>query len=298
VNTQHSSALVVPPEHSSVSPRKSGSPDNSHPSQHLQDLIERLEELPDAARELSHECIHSVLELYGRGLARVLQLAQNATQSGQPILDGLLRDQLISSLLLVHGLHPVDLETRLRGALEKVRPYMQSHGGSIELVSLVDGVARLRFNGNCKSCPSSTVTMELAIRGAIEEKCPDLAGLELDGAVPAPQNLPLKDEPNGHGWLILPNGGDLQPGEMKRTDLAGMPLIVCNLGGNLYAYRDCCPVCGLPLECFALAESQLRCRLGHRYDVRHAGRSLEKPHLHLDPFPLLVENGVVKMAVK
>jgi len=163
----------------------------------LYELVERIQELPDlAARELAQECLHSVLELYGSGLARVLQLLQNAGESARPILDALVRDKLIRSLLLVNGLHPVDLETRLREALEKNRPYMQSHGGNVELLSLENGVARLRFNGTCKTCPSSTVTMELAIRSAIEEACPDLVGLELEGAAPVPQPVPLHCEPD------------------------------------------------------------------------------------------------------
>jgi Fe-S cluster biogenesis protein NfuA len=73
------------------------------------------------------------------------------------------------------------LEKRLRGALEKVRPYMQSHGGNIELLSLEDDVARIRLQGTCKTCPSSAVTLELAVRRAVEEACPDLLGFEVVG---------------------------------------------------------------------------------------------------------------------
>jgi Fe-S cluster biogenesis protein NfuA len=155
----------------------------------LEQLVAQLDAVPDpAARELANECIHAVLELYGRGLARVLQLVQNAGESGPPILDALVHDKLLGSLLLIHGLHPVDIETRLGEALQKVRPYMQSHGGNVELLGIEGGVARLRFHGTCKTCPSSTVSMELAIRRAVEEACPDLNGLELESDNSAPQN--------------------------------------------------------------------------------------------------------------
>ena len=63
---------------------------------------------------------------------------------------------------------------------------MASHGGNVELLSLENEVARLRLQGACKTCPSSTITMELALRQAIEEACPDLAGFEVEGTVPAP----------------------------------------------------------------------------------------------------------------
>ena len=87
-----------------------------------------------------------------------------------------------AALLLIHGLC-IRFRSR-RGcveALDKIRPYMESHGGNVELLSLEDDVARLRLQGHCKTCPSSAVTMELAIRGAIEEACPDLMGFEVEG---------------------------------------------------------------------------------------------------------------------
>jgi len=83
--------------------------------------------------------------------------------------------------LLVHGLHPVDLETRLHQALDKVLPYIHSHGGNVELISLIAGVAKLRLQGTCKTCPSSAITLELAVKAAVEEFCPDLLGMEVEG---------------------------------------------------------------------------------------------------------------------
>jgi Fe-S cluster biogenesis protein NfuA len=152
-------------------------------TQRLEELVRQVEDLADPlSRNLAQECLHAVLELYGEGLTRVLQLVENAGTAGGPVRQALLQDQLVRSLLLIHGLHPESLETRLHAALEKVRPYLKSHGGNIELVSLRDSAARLRFEGTCQSCPSSSVTMELAIRRAIEEACPDLLGLELDDA--------------------------------------------------------------------------------------------------------------------
>jgi Fe-S cluster biogenesis protein NfuA len=88
-------------------------------------------------------------------------------------------------LLLIHGLHPVSLEDRLLGALDKIRPYLQSHGGNVELLGFQNDVARLRLQGTCKTCPSSSLTLELAVRQVIEESCPDLAGFEVEPVTPA-----------------------------------------------------------------------------------------------------------------
>ena len=66
-------------------------------------------------------------------------------------------------------------------ALDNVRPYMESHGGNVELVSLEDGVARIRLEGSCDGCPASSSTLELAIKTALEETAPDLLGIEVEG---------------------------------------------------------------------------------------------------------------------
>src|SRR5205085_1105889 len=106
---------------------------------------------------------------------------QSAGANGQEMLERLLHDQTVSGILLIHGLHPVSLDTRLRRALEKVRPYMQSHGGNIELLSLESDVARLKLEGTCKTCPSSAITLELAVRREVEAACPDLLSFEVVG---------------------------------------------------------------------------------------------------------------------
>ena len=72
--------------------------------------------------------------------------------------------------------------------MEKVLPYMQRHGGNIELLSLENEVARIKLEGTCKTCPSSRVTLEFAVRRAVEEACPDLLGFEVVNA--NGENLP------------------------------------------------------------------------------------------------------------
>jgi Fe-S cluster biogenesis protein NfuA len=164
-------------------------PDGGGPQEmarRLQDLIEQIQAQPNpAARALLQECLRSILSFYGEGLSRILADIQDLGTQGQDLLERLSDDPAISSLLLIHGLHPVALETRLRRALEKVQPYLRSHGGNIELLSLENEVARVRLEGTCKTCPSSAMTLEFAVRRAVEEACPDLLGFEVMGTVSA-----------------------------------------------------------------------------------------------------------------
>lgn len=178
-----------PPQYTECVSSYGGNPapgtDSRDVAKRLQELIEQIQTQPNpAAKALLQECLQSLLAFYGDGLSRILEQLQASGFEGKKILDRMLNDQAITGLLLIHGLHPIPLEARLRGALEKVRPYMQSHGGNIELLSLEDEVARVRLQGTCKTCPSSTVTLELAVRRAVDEACPDLAGFEVSTDVP------------------------------------------------------------------------------------------------------------------
>lgn len=224
----------------------------------------------------------------------MLHVAKRAGMGGQRAYDELIQDRVVSALLLIHGLHPVDLGSRLREALEKIRPYMQSHGGNVELLSLEGDFARLRLQGACKTCPSSTVTMELAVRHAIEEACPDLQGFEVEG-VPAAE--PAEEKRGGAEWVEVEEAQRLQEGALIRAAVLGASLIICKGAGNLYAYRDRCPACNLPLHLGAIEAGILACRAGHRFSVRNAGLSAEGGDLHLEPVPLVWKEGRVQVAL-
>jgi Fe-S cluster biogenesis protein NfuA len=157
-------------------------PDAPRQNRKLEELILQAEQVGDpVARALLHECLQSLLAFYGEGLARMLEIVREEEAGDPRVIDRLVNDPVVRGLLLIHGLHPVDLPTRLRQALEKVRPYMESHGGNVELLALQNDVARFRLQGTCKTCPASSVTLELALRHAIEEACPDLLGFEVEG---------------------------------------------------------------------------------------------------------------------
>ncbi|MBV8898951.1 MAG: NifU family protein [Verrucomicrobia bacterium] len=273
--------------------------DLNHHGQKIQELIARIDSLADPkAGALLQECMETVLAFYGEGLARILEVVRGAGPDGERICDALGRDAVVRGFLLIHGLHPLSLEARLHEALDKVRPYLKSHGGNVELIRLRDDVAQLRLIGHCETCPSSAVTLELALRQAIEEACPDLAGFEVEGVeMPAPDRAP----PAGsvpRDWMVIEGAGELPAGGLMPVQTPGPALVICKADRDLYAYRDRCPACNLPLHLGTLCDGLLSCRAGHRYNVRQAGRSVDGAGLHLDPFPLLVEGGVARVALQ
>ncbi|MGB2711966.1 MAG: NifU family protein, partial [Conexibacter sp.] len=139
-------------------------------------LLEALDALPDrAARETATATVQALLELYGEGLSRL------ARRLGDPQLRMLVGDELIAHLLLLHGLHPVPVEQRVRDALDGVRPYLESHGGDVELLAVRDGVVALRLQGSCEGCPASAMTLKLAIEEAVLSAAPDVERVEAEG---------------------------------------------------------------------------------------------------------------------
>ena len=264
----------------------------------IQELIARIAEVPDpSSRQMLEDFLESLLRFYGQGLARILELVEEAGPEGREVYRLMINDGAVRGLLLIHGLHPVPLEARLREALDKIRPYMESHGGNVELLSLEDDVARLRLQGHCKTCPSSAVTMELAIRGAIEEACPDLMGFEVEGVEQMTAGAPMQHVPNSApAWTEIAEAKSLGEGAMIFVHPADYALIICKHNSQFYAYRDQCPACNMPLHLGAFANGVLVCSLGHRYDVQRAGGSLDQASLHLDPLPLLVEDSAVRVA--
>jgi Fe-S cluster biogenesis protein NfuA len=150
----------------------------------VQDLLGSLDEIADpVAQARVQELVGTVLELYGAGLERILGVIADAGEGASHIRKALLDDGIVASLLLIHGLYPVPLEERIAEAVESVRPFLASHGGGVEILSVEDGVARLRLQGSCNGCPASASTLEHALKEAIDEAAPDLLALEVEGAV-------------------------------------------------------------------------------------------------------------------
>ena len=258
----------------------------------LEDLEGAIGAVPvDTAIEL----VQALLDLYGEGLARVVAHVAAHDDDGA-MARALAGDELVSHLLLLHGLHPVPLEQRVRGALDEVRPYLESHGGDVELLGIDEGVVRLAMRGSCDGCASSTMTLKLAIEDAIHKAAPDVEEVVADGAVEAPP--PLLQIELSEAWAPAGDLGALDRGPVVR-EVSGAEVLFVALDGTRYAYRSACPACGVGLASATVDGTALRCGgCGERYDVVHAGRGLDTPERHLDPVPLLVgADGVARVAL-
>jgi Fe-S cluster biogenesis protein NfuA/nitrite reductase/ring-hydroxylating ferredoxin subunit len=280
----------------------------------VEGLLGEVEALPDDhARAKALEVVGALLDLYGEGLERIVS-AVAARDDGEIAL-ALADDELVAHLLLLHGLHPVPVEVRVNEALEGVRPYLQSHGGNVELLGVEDGVARLRLVGSCSGCPSSSVTLKLAVENAIRQAAPDLEEIQAEGTsvaadAPTPGLIQLEVLPadpggsapqvqTGDAWSMAGGLPELGRGRPVLKQVEGERLLFLKLEDRPYAYRPECPACRASLEDAELQGVELCCaQCASRYDVLRAGRCLDSPQLHLEPVPLLVDDaGLVRVAL-
>lgn len=276
-------------------------------NQTFEERLERIEALVEtiqtaavnpALRTSAEELVETLLELHGSGLERMLDVAYEA--AGQPLIDTLAEDDLVGSLLLLHGLHPMPLEARVQQALEKVRPYLQSHNGDVEVLGIRDGVVQLRLRGNCEGCPASALTLKLAVEEAIYEAAPDVIAIESvqgkEAPTPAVNGAALAGA--GSQWHEVGDFSRLEAGTLQAERVAGQSVLFCRLNGQLYAYGNSCPACQQTLETARLEEAALSCpHCGQSYDVVRAGRGMEQADLQLRPVPLIVEQDRVQIAL-
>jgi Fe-S cluster biogenesis protein NfuA/nitrite reductase/ring-hydroxylating ferredoxin subunit len=274
----------------------------------------RVEELLDSlksggfgpAASAAEELVSLLVGLYGDGLAQIMTVLAENGPAGAAMIDALAEDPVVENLLLLHGLHPLDVDARIQRALDRVRPYLGSHAGGVEYLGVRDGVARLRLEGSCHGCPSSTVTVQLAITGAVQDAAPEVSDVVVEGmtAPPEPGLLQIGRRPDDPAdarpatmWITLPEIGP--PSSRPVAAIAdGVAVLVCSVRGTLYAYRDSCAACGASLAEGALDREILTCpACGTPYNVRLAGKSEADAALHLDPLPLLADSQGVRVAV-
>ena len=239
---------------------------------------------------------------------------QEEGPAGAAMLDRLTEDPLVESLLLLHDLHPLDVDARIQRALDQVRPYLGSHAGRCGVPRRVRRGGAAAARGQLPWLPVVHGHGAAGHQGAVQDAAPEVTEVVVEGMTTPPPAAPLlqigrrpEDDalaatgnPAGTGdvgWVTLPNIGP--PSSRPVTATAGdTTVLVCSVRGTLYAYRDACAACGRSLADGTLDREKLTCGgCGSRYDVRLAGKGLDDPALHLDPLPLLTDSQGIRVAI-
>jgi Fe-S cluster biogenesis protein NfuA len=147
--------------------------------QRIGEIVEQLESAADPnARATAKELVESLMALHGAALERILELASEAGEAGAAIIRKCGRDDLVSSLLLLYGLHPEDLHTRVVSALEKSRTFLDTHAANAELISIgQDGAVTLRLEVKSTGCGSSFALVKSTLEASVQNAAPDASAI-------------------------------------------------------------------------------------------------------------------------
>jgi Fe-S cluster biogenesis protein NfuA len=147
------------------------------------ELAETLLNHPDAkVRDQVEELLDWIDAFHREGLGRLVEMIRS--WRGEIFLESVARDDITGTFLATYDLGEVpdnqsEAEDAVAAALEEVRPYVESHGGTISVESIVDGVVKVRMLGSCDGCPSSTATLTVGVEQALREHWPNFRRLEV-----------------------------------------------------------------------------------------------------------------------
>jgi len=157
-------------------------------------LVHDLETIADpASRAAAKELVQLLMDLHGAGLERIMEVVFQSGEAGAKIIDDVGQDPLVSSLLVLYGLHPDDLQTRVERKLKQIVSKLHKMGAEASLVDVVDGKVRLWASLNTHSCGSTARTVQTTLEESIYEAAPDLSSLVIEGL----------EEPTASGFVAV-----------------------------------------------------------------------------------------------
>lgn len=150
--------------------------------QRIGDLVAALENIADPeSRAGAKTLVQLLLDLHSVGLERVMEIVAASGDAGQRIIDEMGRDPLVSSLLVLYGLHPLDVESRVMQAVEKIQPRVRKGGGELELLGFDGGVVHVRVQITGHACGSTAKTLKSMVEEALYEAAPDMNTFVIEG---------------------------------------------------------------------------------------------------------------------
>jgi Fe-S cluster biogenesis protein NfuA len=145
----------------------------------LDELVREFEIYPsEEVKGKVFELLGEVDQVHRAGLSHLIAYLRQAGHAEW--IETAARDPVVRTLFLLYDLLPGDTLFQAETAIEKVRPYLQSHGGGIEILNVTDGVVTLRLLGNCRGCPAFQQTLQNKIRAVLEEEVPGFVDLIVD----------------------------------------------------------------------------------------------------------------------
>ena len=276
-------------------------------TQRLDTLIQLFEQHPIVqVRNEAMEMLGLIDAVHREGLRHLVE----ALKTEEPtLLDQLLEDPAIHMLLMLYDLLPATPREQVEFALENIGPYIASFGHSVELLDAVDGVVHLCLSNPGNGIAGSTQALMYEIEKALREGFPGFRSIELHEAVEAPaparagsfiplqQVGPVARTVKRPVFTPVAPIESLQPGTLKGIEAEGTRILLCNLDGEVYAYRNACPGSVLPLDVGQLKGYTLLCPWHNcLYDIR-TGKRLDGGTGRLTVIPVAIRDGMIQLAL-
>ena len=272
-------------------------------------MVQGFEQHPsEQVRQQALEMLGLVDALHREGMNRVAELLWTGSPA---VLEKALHDPAINMLLQLYDLAPGEPEPieQVEMALAQVRPYIESHGGAVDILEVVEGIVHLRLSGACQGCAGSAMTLKRGIEAALQENFPGFKGIEVHEPVDLIQRklptnfIPLQQLGAGQRTLNRPvfttvaRAEALSPGTIMAVEVGTKRILLCKIGGEIYAYGNECPGSTLPLDEGVVNGVVLVCPWHNcAFDAR-TGRRVDNGTGRLQVLPVAVRDGEIQLAL-
>ncbi|MEO1087617.1 MAG: NifU family protein [Acidobacteriota bacterium] len=262
----------------------------------VDEALEAVESLEEPARAKALELKKAIEAFHKEGLTTMIRNLK-ADPRGLELLLEMVEDAGVYALFAMHGLVKADLATRVAQVLDATRPYLQSHGGDVELVAIEGGTAKVRLKGSCSGCSMSAVTLRNSVEEALTTRIPEIDSVEEveDRVEPALVSIGgLGRAKEAHGWCQGPSVDEISPAKPYRLDVDDKSVVLIRRGNRIQAFRNECAHQGLPIDGGSIDEDgTLTCPWhGFRFDAI-SGECMTSPAAQLEPLPLRIEDRTI-----
>ena len=267
-------------------------------AQRVDEAIAEVQAMEPEMRARAMNLKSTIEEFHKVGLTHIVKSLKQ-DERGKQLLFELVDEPTVYALFAMHGLVRADLRTQVSRVIEMVRPYMQSHGGDVQLIDVRDKTVVVRLSGNCNGCSMSSVTLRNTVEESLKEHVPEIEKVEVADEEPEASGLvQLESSAAGaveHGWVAGPQLSELDDSKPFAFEHGEDHVLLIKSKGGLRAYRNSCAHQGLPLDGGILDcdNGTLTCPWhGFQFDSE-SGECFSAPQCQLEPFPLRVTDDRV-----
>lgn len=269
---------------------------------------ERVAALEPEARDAALALQQAIEAFHRPALVHIVRTLRDDPR-GKELLFELVDDPDVHAMFALHGIVRPDPTTRAARALATVRPYLQSHGGDVELVRIEGDTAFVRLHGSCSGCSMSAVTLREGVEEALVRMVDEIARVEVLDDEPTAAFIPVsaigrKPGAADTGWVSTIAANDVADGSMVRFDVEIAPaagddaaqvdsFVLINHDGRISVFRNECVHQGRSLDGGSLVDGVITCPWhGFRFDAG-SGECISAPNAQLAPIPTRIDDGHV-----